>query len=208
MRWLLSCGFLAGVLGGSIPGADGPPLVIYGAMRRWSPPALPAQPCGDNFLHRKHCRHARILVRRIMDTPRSAPGITCSLYPPQFQPSFSAEPSKSPPARRSLPQSRPLTGLVCHRHSSADPGNPPHVKAAKTTGAVTPFHSTSLKEQLVGLLVVSGSLAGCRVSPPWFLQSSAAPDVFSWSRCLRVVQSKQEHRRASCDPHAKENPYN
>jgi uncharacterized protein len=34
--WLLGCGFLAGVLGGAY-GVNGPPLVIYGAMRRWSP---------------------------------------------------------------------------------------------------------------------------------------------------------------------------
>ena len=34
--WLLGCGFLAGVLGGAY-GMNGPPLVIYGAMRRWSP---------------------------------------------------------------------------------------------------------------------------------------------------------------------------
>lgn len=34
--WLLSCGFAAGVLGGAY-GMNGPPLVIYGAMRRWSP---------------------------------------------------------------------------------------------------------------------------------------------------------------------------
>ncbi len=36
MAWLLGCGFLAGVLGGAY-GINGPPLVIYGAMRRWSP---------------------------------------------------------------------------------------------------------------------------------------------------------------------------
>lgn len=35
-RWLLGCGFLAGILGGAY-GMNGPPLVIYGAMRRWSP---------------------------------------------------------------------------------------------------------------------------------------------------------------------------
>ncbi len=35
-RWLLGCGFAAGVLGGAY-GMNGPPLVIYGAMRRWSP---------------------------------------------------------------------------------------------------------------------------------------------------------------------------
>jgi uncharacterized protein len=34
--WMLGCGFVAGVLGGAY-GMNGPPLVIYGAMRRWSP---------------------------------------------------------------------------------------------------------------------------------------------------------------------------
>jgi len=34
--WMLGCGLLAGVLGGAY-GMNGPPLVIYGAMRRWSP---------------------------------------------------------------------------------------------------------------------------------------------------------------------------
>lgn len=33
--WLLACGFSAGVLGGAY-GMNGPPLVVYGAMRRWS----------------------------------------------------------------------------------------------------------------------------------------------------------------------------
>ncbi len=33
--WLLSCGFLAGVLGGAY-GMNGPPLAIYGTMRRWT----------------------------------------------------------------------------------------------------------------------------------------------------------------------------
>jgi uncharacterized membrane protein YfcA len=33
--WLLACGFVAGVFGGAY-GMNGPPLVIYGAMRRWS----------------------------------------------------------------------------------------------------------------------------------------------------------------------------
>jgi uncharacterized membrane protein YfcA len=33
--WLLGCGFVAGVIGGAF-GMNGPPLVIYGAMRRWS----------------------------------------------------------------------------------------------------------------------------------------------------------------------------
>lgn len=34
--WLTACGFSAGVLGGAY-GMNGPPLVIYGAMRGWSP---------------------------------------------------------------------------------------------------------------------------------------------------------------------------
>jgi len=33
--WLVSCGIAAGVLGGAY-GMNGPPLVMYGAMRRWS----------------------------------------------------------------------------------------------------------------------------------------------------------------------------
>jgi len=33
--WMMACGFSAGVLGGAY-GMNGPPLVIYGAMRRWS----------------------------------------------------------------------------------------------------------------------------------------------------------------------------
>lgn len=33
--WLVGCGFVAGILGGAY-GMNGPPLVIYGAMRRWS----------------------------------------------------------------------------------------------------------------------------------------------------------------------------
>ena len=33
--WLLSCGFVAGVCRGAY-GMNGPPLVVYGAMRRWS----------------------------------------------------------------------------------------------------------------------------------------------------------------------------
>lgn len=33
--WLFGCGFCAGVLGGAY-GMNGPPLVVYGAMRRWS----------------------------------------------------------------------------------------------------------------------------------------------------------------------------
>ena len=34
-RWLVACGFFAGVLGGAY-GMNGPPLAIYGVMRRWS----------------------------------------------------------------------------------------------------------------------------------------------------------------------------
>ena len=34
--WLITCGFFAGVLGGAY-GMNGPPLAVYGSMRRWSP---------------------------------------------------------------------------------------------------------------------------------------------------------------------------
>lgn len=38
MRWGASfgCGFLSGVLGGAY-GMNGPPLAVYGTLRRWSP---------------------------------------------------------------------------------------------------------------------------------------------------------------------------
>jgi uncharacterized membrane protein YfcA len=35
LAWLSLCGLTAGILGGAY-GMNGPPLVIYGAMRRWS----------------------------------------------------------------------------------------------------------------------------------------------------------------------------
>jgi hypothetical protein len=34
--WLVGCGFVSGVLGGAY-GMNGPPLVVYGALRQWSP---------------------------------------------------------------------------------------------------------------------------------------------------------------------------
>jgi len=37
IAWLSGCGMLAGILGGAY-GLNGPPLVIYGAKRRWSAP--------------------------------------------------------------------------------------------------------------------------------------------------------------------------
>jgi len=33
--WLVGCGFMAGILGGAY-GMNGPPLAVYGTMRRWS----------------------------------------------------------------------------------------------------------------------------------------------------------------------------
>ena len=36
MLWLFGCGFLSGVLGGAY-GLNGPPLVVYGKLRQWSP---------------------------------------------------------------------------------------------------------------------------------------------------------------------------
>jgi uncharacterized membrane protein YfcA len=34
--WLFGCGFCAGILGGAY-GMNGPPLIVYGSMRRWAP---------------------------------------------------------------------------------------------------------------------------------------------------------------------------
>ncbi len=34
--WLMVCGFVSGILGGAY-GMNGPPLAIYGTLRRWSP---------------------------------------------------------------------------------------------------------------------------------------------------------------------------
>jgi hypothetical protein len=34
--WLIGAGFIAGILGGAY-GMNGPPLAVYGALRRWSP---------------------------------------------------------------------------------------------------------------------------------------------------------------------------
>lgn len=35
-KWSYGCGFLAGILGGAY-GMNGPPLIVYGNMRRWTP---------------------------------------------------------------------------------------------------------------------------------------------------------------------------
>lgn len=52
--WLVGCGFFGGVLGGAY-GMNGPPLVVYGSLRGWSPAQfratlqgyfLPASICG------------------------------------------------------------------------------------------------------------------------------------------------------------------
>lgn len=36
LGWMLGCGFCAGILGGAY-GMNGPPLVVYGSIRGWSP---------------------------------------------------------------------------------------------------------------------------------------------------------------------------
>lgn len=35
--WLFVCGFISGIFGGAY-GLNGPPLVVYGTLRRWNPP--------------------------------------------------------------------------------------------------------------------------------------------------------------------------
>ncbi len=61
LPWLLGCGFCAGVLGGAF-GMNGPPLAIYGAMRRWSAQRFRATPAGL-FLTRECSRIAGIFLR-------------------------------------------------------------------------------------------------------------------------------------------------
>src|SRR5690606_17926373 len=39
--WLFGCGLFAGILGGLF-GLNGPPLVVYGSLRRWSAPQFRA----------------------------------------------------------------------------------------------------------------------------------------------------------------------
>ena len=34
--WMIACGFVSGILGGAY-GMNGPPLAVYGTLRRWSP---------------------------------------------------------------------------------------------------------------------------------------------------------------------------
>jgi uncharacterized membrane protein YfcA len=36
LAWMIGCGFFAGILGGAY-GMNGPPLVVYGSLRGWSP---------------------------------------------------------------------------------------------------------------------------------------------------------------------------
>lgn len=80
---LLLCGFTAGVLGGAY-GMNGPPLVMYGAMRRWTPAQfratlqayfLPASLAGlAGFWW------AGILTRTVeMDFLLSLPAIACAI---------------------------------------------------------------------------------------------------------------------------------
>jgi uncharacterized membrane protein YfcA len=68
--WLLGCGFVAGLLGGAY-GMNGPPLVIYGAMRRWSPQHFRATLQGY-FLASEYGRHGGILARGTVGASRNS----------------------------------------------------------------------------------------------------------------------------------------
>ena len=62
--WLLVCGFFAGVLGGAY-GMNGPPLVVYGSMRRWTSAAFSSDVAGI-FSPREHNWHDWLLDRGAM----------------------------------------------------------------------------------------------------------------------------------------------
>jgi len=120
--WLLGCGFLAGLLGGAY-GMNGPPLVIYGAMRRWSPQHFPA---------REHRGDGGILAGRIVG-PRSdalLPDLSagCASRHISWQ---TDEPS---PSRRRISQICPCwPGL--YRDAVADPGTCASVSCSRYADA-------------------------------------------------------------------------
>jgi uncharacterized protein len=68
--WLLACGFCAGVLGGAY-GMNGPPLAVYGAMRRWSAQHFRATLQGYFFAGQPD-RHGRLLAGRAVDLERDS----------------------------------------------------------------------------------------------------------------------------------------
>ena len=73
--WLF--GFGAGVLGGAY-GMNGPPLVIYGSLRRWSPQHFRATLQGYSF--RPASRACGATASQVSSLPTSA-GSTSGLYP-------------------------------------------------------------------------------------------------------------------------------
>jgi hypothetical protein len=64
LGWLVGCGFCAGVLGGAY-GMNGPPLVIYGAMRMVC--ATFSCDVARIFSPCEHCRHGWLLVDGTVD---------------------------------------------------------------------------------------------------------------------------------------------
>ena len=69
-RWAWLFGFCAGVLGGAY-GMNGPPLVIYGSLRHWSPSAFPGH-VARLFPAREFDRHVRLLAGRPVDAGRDS----------------------------------------------------------------------------------------------------------------------------------------
>ena len=117
--WLLGCGFAAGVLGGAY-GINGPPLAVYGSMRRWSPqhfratlqgyflPASAIGMLGYGISGLWTARgHALFLCRNVCRA-------SCDLCGPLVEPSH---------ARRSLSALRPRR-CGCRRNCSAGSGTP------------------------------------------------------------------------------------
>ena len=98
LAWLFGCGFFAGILGGAY-GMNGPPLAIYGAMRRWSPQHFRAT-LARILSSGKHFRYGRILVRGLVGACRHAllPGVVAR----DDSSDFAWQAGESSPARRNL----------------------------------------------------------------------------------------------------------
>jgi len=86
--WLFICGFLSGVLGGAY-GLNGPPLAIYGNMRRWSAPHfratlqayfLPASALGAIGYLTKGLITAQVLTYFAISLPAIFPAIFLGRY--------------------------------------------------------------------------------------------------------------------------------
>ena len=145
--WLLGCGFFAGVLGGAY-GMNGPPVVMYGAMRGWSPQHFRATLQGY-FLILEPRRPGGILVRGTLG---------CGGHPrfpdfsvvrgPGYLPGQSYKPAPAGPRLSEVCVRRPGS----HWRAFANPGNSRGVSMVARTYKTGPRCSGS------GAVCCSGGL--------------------------------------------------